>query len=134
MAKMASSAKSKSGTFTGDGTKDVALQIGFEPDVIIIDSGLPMSIAGPVGLYMVAIAKNVFTLNASHNSTTDTNAARVNFSSLYGIGWGDSSLPAYRNNATYENGVLTISNSTKSPVARWFFIEGQSYTWTAYKA
>lgn len=134
MAKMASSAKSKNGTFTGDGTKAVALQIGFEPDVIIIDSGLPMSIAGPVGLYMVAIAKNVFTLNANHNSTTDTNAARTIFGNLYGIGWGDRSLGAYRNNATYENGVLTISNATNSPGAQYYFIEGQSYTWTAYKA
>ena len=134
MAKMASSAKSKNGTFTGDGTKAVALQIGFEPDVIIINSGLPMSIAGPVGLYMVAIAKNVFTLNASHNSTTDTNATRTMFNQLYGSGWGDPSLGSYRNHATYENGVLTISNVTASPSAQYCFIEGQSYTWTAYKA
>ena len=134
MAQMAGSAKSKSGTFTGDGTKTTALQIGFEPDVIIINSGLPTNVAGPVGLYMVAIAKNVFTLNASHNSTTDTNAARTMFGQLYNSGWGDGTLGSYRNNATYENGVLTISNTTASPSAQYYFIEGHSYTWTAYKA
>lgn len=135
MAQMASSAKSKSGTFTGDGTKVVALQIGFEPDVIIINSGLPLNVAGPVGLYMVAIAKNIFTLNASHNSTTDTNSSRTIFGQLYGIGWGNpSSLGSYRNFATYENGALTISNATNSPSEQYRFIEDQTYTWTAYKA
>lgn len=127
-------AQSKNGTFTGDGTKNAALQIGFEPDVVIIDSGLPLNVAGAVGLYMVALAKGVFTLNVSHNSITDTNATRTMFSSLNGIGWGDITLGAYRNNATYENGVLTISNATAAPLEQYCFINGQSYTWTAYKA
>lgn len=131
---MASSAKSKNGTFTGNGTKTVTLQIGFEPDVIIINSGLPLNAAGPVGLYMVAIAKNVFTLNASHNSTTDINATRTMFGQLYGTGWGNNTLGAYRNTATYGNGVLTVTNITNSPGAQYLFIEGQEYTWTAYKA
>ena len=127
-------AQSKSGSFTGNGTKQVDLQIGFEPDVIIIDSGLSLKNAGPVGLYMVALAKNVFSLNASHNSETDTNNARTMFAQLNGIGWGDTSLGAYRNNATYANGVLTISNVTNKPSAQYYFINGQNYTWTAYKA
>ena len=126
-------AQSKSGSFTGDGTKQVNLQIGFEPDVIIIDSGLPLKEAGPVGLYMVALAKNEFTLNANHNSVTDI-YERTIFASLNGIGWGDPSLGAYRNNATYADGVLTISNATINPSAQYLFIDGQNYTWTAYKA
>lgn len=127
-------AKSKSGTFTGNGTKTVDLQIEFEPDVIIIDSGLSTKIAGPKGLYMVALAKNVFTLNVTHNSTTDTNAVRTIYGQLNGIGWGDTTLGAYRNLAAYANGVLTVSNVTNSPSAQYMFIEGQEYTWTAYKA
>ena len=128
------SSRAKSGTFFGDGTKSVALDIGFEPDVVIIDSGLPLKVAGYVGLYQVAIAKNVFTLNATHNSVTDANAARVMFGQLNSIGWGDSTLGAYRNNASYENGVLTVSNVTNSPSEQYRFINGQTYTWIAYKA
>lgn len=127
-------AKSKSGTFTGNGTKTVDLLIEFEPDAIVIDSGLSMKVAGPVGLYMVAIAKNVFTLNASHNSVTDANASRTIYGQLNGIGWGNNTLGAYRNTAAYANGVLTVSNVTNSPQDQYCFIEGQSYTWTAYKA
>ena len=127
-------AKSKSGTFIGDGTKTVDLAIGFEPDVIIIDSGLPLNIAGPVGLYKVALAKNVFTLNVTHNSTTDTNATRTIFGQLNGIGWGDHTSGAYRNVASYIDGILQVTNITNSPPETYRFIEGQEYTWTAYKA
>ena len=135
MAQMASSAKSKSGTFTGDGTKSVDLQIGFEPDVIVIDSGLHTNVAGPVGLYLVTLVKNIFTLNATHNSTTDTNSGRTMYGQLIGYGWGSiGTIGAYRNIASYNNGVLTISNATNSPSEQYRFIEGQTYTWTAYKA
>lgn len=127
-------AQSKSGTFIGDGTKTVDLAIGFEPDVIIIESGLPLNIAGPVGLYKVALAKNVFTLNASHNSETDTNASRTIFGQLNGIDWGNSTLGAYRNTASYIDGILQVTNITNSPPATYLFIDGQEYTWTAYKA
>ncbi|MBR4457588.1 MAG: hypothetical protein IKS31_01380 [Clostridia bacterium] len=50
-------AQSISGSFTGDGTATVELDIGFEPDVIIIDSGIDYSTPGTKGLLMVAIAK-----------------------------------------------------------------------------
>lgn len=134
MAQMANSSKSKSGVFTGDGTKAVDLQIGFEPDVIIIESGLSLNVAGPVGLYKVALVKNVFTLNVSHNSLTDTTATRTIFGQLNNIGWGNSTIGAYRNVATYNNGVLTVTNITVSPSAQYCFISGQDYSWTAYKA
>ena len=127
-------AKSKSGTFMGDGTKTVDLAIGFEPDVIIIDSNLPLNVAGPIGLYKVALAKNVFTLNATHNSATDTQTARTIFAALNGLDWGDTGVGAYRNIALYADGTLTVTNATNSPQAQYRFIDGQEYTWTAYKS
>ena len=127
-------AKSKSGTFIGDGTKTADLLIGFEPDVIIIDSNLPLNVAGPVGLYKVVLAKNVFTLNATHNSATDTQTARTIFAALNGLEWGNTSLGSYRNVASYVDGTLTVTNVTFSPSAQYCFIDGKEYTWTAYKA
>lgn len=126
--------QSKTGTFLGDGTKEVALSVGFEPDVIIIDSGLSTAAAGPVGLYIVAIAKNQFTLNVTHNSVTDTNAARTIFGQLLNSGWGDRNLGAYRNKAVYQGGILTVTNVTANPSEQYRFIDEQEYTWTAYKA
>lgn len=127
-------AQAISGTFLGNGTKEVSLSIGFEPDVIIIDSGLATNVAGPVGLYSVAIAKNHFTLNVTHNSTTDTNAVRTIFGQLLNMGWGDNStIGAYRNTATYQDGILTVTNVTYSPPAQYLFIADQEYSWTAYK-
>lgn len=126
--------RSKNGTFIGNGTKTIDLQIGFEPDVIIIDSNLSLKEAGPVGLYKVALAKNIFTLNASHNSTTDTQTARTIFAALNGLDWGDTSIGSYRNVASYADGTLTVTNITFSPSAQYCFIDGQEYTWTAYKA
>lgn len=127
-------AQSKSGTFIGDGTKTVDLLIGFEPDVIIIDSNLPLNVAGPVGLYKVALAKNVFTLNVVHNSSTDTQTARTIFAPLNGLDWGNSSVGAYGNVASYADGTLTVTNITFTPPEQYCFINGQEYTWTAYKA
>jgi len=128
-------AQSASGTFSGTGTKEVQIQIGFEPDVILIESGLDVTVTGPVGLYSVAIVKNMLTLNVCHNSTTDTNATRTVYSQILpGGGMGDDLTGAYRSKATYANGVLTVSNTTNSPPEQYRFINGQNYTWTAYKA
>lgn len=127
-------AKSKSGTFVGDGTKTVDLQVGFEPDVIVIDSGMNASDAGYTGLYMVAIAKNVFTVNYSHNSDTDAQIRNITGTLSPDLGWSDPSLGAYRNKAEYSNGVLTVTNVTNAPSAQYCFISGHTYTWTAYKA
>ena len=124
----------KTGTFVGDGAKEVDLPIGFEPDVIIIDSGLDPSQVGYTGLIVVAIAKNVFTVNNTHSSDTDTQNARTIYGSLLNKGWGDSSVGAYRNIAIYSNGNLKVSNITANPSAQYRFINGQAYTWTAYKA
>ena len=124
----------KTGTFVGDGTKEVDLSIGFEPDVIIINSGLDSSQSGYTGLIVVAIAKDVFTVNNTHNSDTDTQNARTIYGSLLNKGLGNNTVGAYRNIATYANGVLNVTNATANPSAQYCFINGQTYTWKAYKA
>lgn len=124
----------KTGSFVGDGTKEVDLSIEFEPDVIIIDSGLDPSQSGYTGLIVVAIAKNVFTANNTHNSDTDTQNARTIYGSLLNKGWGTTTVGAYRNIATYASGILKVTNATNNPSAQYCFINGQAYTWTAYKA
>lgn len=124
----------KTGSFVGDGTKEVDLSIEFEPDVIIIDSGLDPSQSGYIGLIVVAIVKNVFTINNTHNGKTDTNNARTIYGSLLNKGWGNTAVGTYRNIATYANGVLNVTNATANPQLQYRFIEGQTYTWKAYKA
>lgn len=124
----------KTGSFVGDGTKEVDLSVGFEPDVIIIDSGLDPSQSGYTGLIVVAIAKNIFTVNNTHNSDTNTQNARTIYGSLLNKGWGTTMVGAYRNIATYANGILNVTNATANPSLQYRFIEGQTYTWKAYKA
>ena len=124
----------KTGSFVGDGTKEVNLSVEFEPDVIVINSGLDPSQSGYTGLIVVAIAKNVFTVNNTHNSDTDTQNARTIYGSLLNKGWGSNAVGAYRNIATYANGILNVTNATANPQLQYRFIEGQTYTWVAYKA
>lgn len=125
-------AQSKSGSFTGDGTITTVLDIGFEPDVIVIDSGIDYTTPSAQGLLMVAIAKGKFTLNFYHNSTTDVTSHNYPFDIISGTdSWGADS-GAFRNYCIYSDGVLTVTNKTNH--ANVVFINGQTYNWTAYKA
>lgn len=125
-------AQSKSGSFVGDGTITTVLDIGFEPDVIVVESGLDVSVAGFQGVMLVVIAKGVMTFNYYHNSATDTNVRTYNdFIRPNQDAWGANS-GAYRNYALYSDGKLTITNRTNN--ANVVFINGQTYNWTAYKA
>lgn len=125
-------AQSKSGSFVGDGAITAVLDIGFEPDVIVIESGLDVSVAGFHGVMLVVIAKGVMTFNYYHNSATDTNARTYNdFIRPNQDAWGANS-GAYRNYALYSDGKLTVTNKTDN--ANVVFINGQTYNWTAYKA
>ena len=124
-------AQAKSGTFTGDSTITTVLDIGFEPDVIVIDSGLDLSVAGWQGLACVVIIKDVLTFNYYHNSTTDTNERTYNSSIKSNQDqWGASS-GAYRNYAIFSDGKMTVTNKTNN--ANVSFVNGQNYSWTAYK-
>ena len=120
------------GTFTGDGTATVALQTGFEPDVIVIDSGTDTVVAGFQGLVSVGMARGVFSINYYHNSDTDTTERNYNYSyRRNGDPWFNDA-GAYRSCASYLGGVLTVTNRTTNN-ANVYFANGQTYTWTAYK-
>lgn len=125
-------AQSKSGSFAGDGTITTVLDIGFEPDVIVVESGLDISVAGFQGVILVAIVKGVMTFNYYHNSATDTSVRTMNdFIRPNQDAWGADS-GAYRNYALYSDGKLTVTNKTNN--SNFVFINGQTYNWTAYKA
>lgn len=126
-------AQAKSGTFTGDGTATVQIDIGFEPDCIIVDSGISTGTAGTQGLLCVALVKGSLSINYYHNSSTDTSERtynkRINSNDEP---WGGDG-GAYRSIASYSNGVFTVSNKTLNN-ANVYFINNQTYSWTAYKA
>ena len=125
----------KTGSFVGDGTASVTLDIGFEPDVIVIDSDLDFATAGWQGLKCVNLVRNVLTINFYHNSTTDTAKTHAYFDAI-SVGqdpWGANG-GAYRNYGVYSNnGELLVTNKTLNN-ANVFFVSGQTYTWAAYKA
>ena len=125
----------KTGSFVGDGTASVTLDIGFDPDGIVIDSDLDLSTAGWQGVKCVVIVKGVLTINYYHNSITDTSKVRT-YNEVISTGqdpWGASS-GAYKNYGVYStNGELLVTNRTPSN-ANIFFVTGQTYTWKAHKA
>lgn len=126
-------ARSKSGTFTGDGTASVILDIGFEPDVVVINSNLQWNVAGYTGLINVLAIKGVAIDNACHTSNTATNLnGTLNVPRTGQDPWG-ANCTSNNNYCTYSDGKLTVTNY--SPTAeRNYFVNNQQYEWTAYKA
>lgn len=122
--------KIKTGTFTGDGTNSVQLNIGFEPDVVVIDSGIDYSVAGVAGILAITIAKGIVITNVTHNSTSATSfSGTLNVMKPTQDPWGADSATTNQNYCTYSNGVLTITNATDG--ARTHFSNGQTFTWFA---
>ena len=104
----------KSGTFTGNGTITQALDVGFEPDVIVVDSDLDFSVAGWQGIKCVTIVKGVMTVNFVHTNTTTTSSSTYNTPiTSTDDPWGESA-GAYRSCASYADGVLTLTNKTNN--------------------
>jgi len=129
---MAGANKIATGTFTGDGTISVALNIGFEPDAVIIDSGLDYSVAGVAGILAISIAKGIVITNVTHNSTSITSfSGTLNVMKPSEDPWGADSATTNQNYCTYSDGVLTITNVTDG--ARTRFSNGQQFSWVAYK-
>lgn len=120
------------GTFTGDGTATVNLQTGFEPDVIVIDSGTSTDVAGFQGLIAVCIVKGVFGINYYHNSDSDTTERQYTYSVKAGDDPWCNNAGSFRSCASYSGGVLTVTNKITNN-ANVYFANGQTYTWTAYK-
>lgn len=124
-----------SGTFTGDGTINVTLSLGFAPDVVMIASGLDYTVAGWAGIGDAAFIKGVCTYLKRHNTTTATTPT-TNGNSTPGITGGDygtqETASSYQAYATYADGNFTISNYSNGTGTK--FINGHTYTWKAFKA
>lgn len=131
MAQMANTAKAKSGTFVGTGSVSVALDIGFEPDVIVIDSGLDYTQAGWIGVISLTIVRGVLTVLYCHTGNTATNAQYYGYAIKSTDDPWATNTGSYRATASYSNGILTMVNATD--VASQRYINGQTYSWKAYK-
>ena len=122
--------KIASGTFTGDGTVAATLNIGFEPDVVVIDSGLDYSVAGVAGILAITIAKGSVITNITHNNTSATSySGTLNVMKPSQDPWGADSGVNNNTFCIYEDGVLYVSNKTISN--RTIFSNGQTFSWIA---
>lgn len=125
--------KSVNGTFTGDGTQSVSLNIGFAPSMLIINSGLDYSVTGWVGIGDIVFEKGRLAFDSYHSNDT-VNAPTVQINEKVGGTYGDygsySSAGTYRAYGEYSNGAFTVY--TKGNAANMKFISGQAYSWKAY--
>ena len=122
----------KEGTFTGNGTKTTTISIGFEPDVLVIESDLDPSVAWGGGVGFIAFIKNRATLNYYHNSDTATAwTATVLMLDDNSNPYGEGGTGSYRSIGTYQNGSFTIDNITNN--YRVNLVSGTTYRWKAYK-
>ena len=130
MAQMAG-AKVKTGTITGKGSATISIDVGFEPDIIVIASGLDYT-SSNLGMLNVVLVRGIVMYNTWR--TSSAYGSTGNNVSPNGDVWGaKESYGNYASYATYSNGVLTISNQATT-TGRCYFIDGHTYTWTAYKA
>lgn len=131
---MAKLSEYKSGTFTGDGTSSVALPIGFEPDILIMDTPVAWDESGWSGTGILTIAKGIYTIATRHSTTNSATVGNVVyiFNSSDGDYGNSDNANAYAFYCSYSNGVFTIENKTPGNATR--FISGNTYTWKAYKA
>lgn len=119
-----------SGTFTGNGTSTVALNIGFKPEAVAIKSNLDYTQTGWSGVGHVLLYRNVGSCIWRHNNTSASAAGGTTFffgNYEYGNPETTASYVLY---AEYSDGVLTLKNS--SPGAGTKFVNDIEYTWEAY--
>ena len=129
MMNMASGAKVKTGSFIGDGTTTVELDVGFKPDIVIIDCDLNFSTEGWVGAKNITIVRNTIVYQSRHNNATSTTP---NTSINYKIGGEYPEYGAAESQyGIYENGKFTIVHPNSTIIYR--FITDQTYNWVAIK-
>lgn len=124
-------AEVKTGTFTGDKTTFTAnLNVGFEPDIVIVECDLNYTAPGWAGMGNIVIVKNVLTTHLRHNNTALASANSTSNlceeSHPYGMTTGSSATYGI-----YSDGVFTITNTSNSAGTR--FVEDVTYKWTAVK-
>lgn len=119
-----SSVKTKTGTFTGNGTRQITISCDFEPDLIYwaSDPGTSASSGTVTGL----MARDM--LSASqyrNNSTSNSNTIQYNITDMNING------SSYNYKATYANGTVTIY--AFSTASRSFFTNNRVYSYKLIK-
>lgn len=116
--------KTKTGTFTGDGTRQVDISCDFEPDLIYwtSDPGTTASSGTVAGI----IAREMMSANRyRNNSTTNSHYAVIDITDM---NTGGSS---YSFRATYANSTVTLYCFNTN--ARSLFTNGRTYTYKFVK-
>ena len=116
--------KTKTGTFTGNGTRQVTISCDFEPDLIYwtSDPGTTASsgvVAGIIAREMMAAARY------RNNSTTNSHYAVIDITAMNTAG------SSYSFRATYESNTVTLYCFSTN--ARSLFTNGRTYTYKFIK-
>ena len=116
-------AQTKTGTFTGNGTRQVTISCDFEPDLVYwyADPGTSAS----SGTYCGLIARGMLAVNRyRNNSTTDSTNLQMQITNM---NTGGSS---YNFRATYEDSTVTLYCFSNT---RSLFTNNRSYSYTFVK-
>lgn len=120
----ASPVKTATGTFTGNGTRQVTISCDFEPDLIYwtSDPGTTASSGTVAGI----IAREMMSANRyRNNSTTNSHYATIDITAM------NTSGSSYSFRATYENSTVTLYCFSNN--ARSLFTNGRTYTYKFVK-
>ena len=116
--------KTATGTFTGNGTRQVTISSTFEPDLIYwtSDPGTTSSSGTVAGI----IAREMMSANRyRNNSTTNSHYAAIDITAM------NTSGSSYSFRATYENSTVTLYCFSTN--ARSLFTNGRTYTYKFIK-
>ena len=119
-----SSAQTKTGTFTGNGTRQITVSCDFEPDLVYWSSDPGTSASS--GTVTCLIARGMLAANQyRNNSTSNSNNILYN---ITGMNTGGSS---YNFRATYSDNTVTLY--CFSSAARSLFTNSRTYSYTFVK-
>lgn len=133
MLSMANAAKVKTGSFIGDGTNVIDLNLGFEPDIVFCYApNLDLTEAGWMGQSCAIIIKNVAAVQIRHNNETTATALSTANPRIGGDNppYGNT-VDSYNPYGSYTNGVFRLTNTTNNGLTR--FINNEHYEWVAIK-
>lgn len=129
---MASNHLFASGSFVGDGTVNASLNIGFEPDVVVVKINKAFDESGWRGAGDFYFSKGrIATIDMHTTATATVHGLYYNYIYQDQDAYGASATDTYKAYGQYSNGTFTISNTSDNVNTR--FISGETYTWQAYK-
>lgn len=118
------SVKTQTGTFTGNGTRQVTVSCPFEPDLVYWDSDPGTSASS--GTVSCTIARGMMAANRYRNNAT-TNSNYI-LTPITGMNTDGSS---YSFRATYSDGTVTLYSFSSN--ARNLFTNNRTYSYTFVK-